>query len=849
MPNLGNASSFALFTSVGAFTNTGLSNILGDAGTNVGAYTGNPTVDGQVHVADTLSNLAAIDLNNAYNTMSSLSCLTVLVVTLGSNQTLTPSIYCLGGAGTLTGNLTLDGQGNPNAIFIFKVDGEFATSTFSNILLTNAANLRNVFWQINGAFTLGDGSVFRGNILVNGAINLNNNSTFYGRALSKTGAININASKVIYYDGALWNGSINTDFAVAANWVYGSVPASGEHIGFVLSPANHCLLDSNRLVGNITNPSNKNLDANGHQLSVSGNINQSSTGKIIVLTPDSKISFVGTMAQHIPAATFSTNTISNLGINNPTVVNINGTLNLINSLKISSGTLVTNDYFTLLSSSNATATIDEIISGSISGNITAERYIPANGRKYRFLSSPVIGGTSLQWRDNVGTMGSRGTHITGSFGEVDYSLSNNSSAYFYKESDATGGNDINHPTKWGAIDGNTAVTNGKGYRVYIRGDRSISLTTLNTVNNATTLWVKGTNPANSVTIPLSYTSSASQGWNLVGNPYAGTIDWNEVKSQGLSSFNHVDDAMYIWNPTNTTSSGGGYASYVNGVGTGTPNIGTSFISSWQSFFVKANALSPVLQIKETHKVSSNAGSSFFKSGNTKASCLHMKLYKDTTALDDASVYMELGATGNFDKKYDAYDLTGALGFLTSDGIHTLSISGLPLLKDLQKVRVSAILGSGNYSFTFENLNSFDAGIQVYLLDKYLNQNIKLNNEDAYRFNVNENDPFTFGINRFELLFTHSINRVETLFSIENNIVIFPNPVTHLLQIKFIDVSAQSPDFSYTLFNQLGQELKAGSFSFEKGDIFSLDMSEHANGIYFISLKDANTSRTIRFLKS
>lgn len=91
-----------------------------------------------------------------------------------------------------------------------------------------------------------------------------------------------------------------------------------------------------------------------------------------MLTPGAKISFVGTMAQPIPVATFSTNTISNLGINNLTVVNFNGNLNLINSLKITSGTLVTNDYLTLLSTSSATATIDEIMSGSISGNITAE---------------------------------------------------------------------------------------------------------------------------------------------------------------------------------------------------------------------------------------------------------------------------------------------------------------------------------------------------------------------------------------------------------------------------------------------------------------------------------------------
>jgi hypothetical protein len=508
VPNLGAASSFALFTGVGAFTNTGVSSILGDAGTNVGAFTGSPNVDGQIHVVDVISNQAAIDLNTAYVNMSGLTCGSVIGVTLGGNQTLVPNIYCTGAASTLSGDLTLDGQGNPNAIFIFKVDGTFATSTFANVLLINGANLRNVYWQINGAFTLGDGSVFRGNLLVNGAITLNNNSTIYGRALSKTGAININASRVIFYDGALWNGNVNTDFALANNWVTGSVPTSGEHIGFVLAPTYHCLLDSNRLVGNITNPSDKNLNANGHELSVSGIINQSSTGKIMVSTPSSKISFVGSTAQNIPANTFTSNTISNLGINNASGVSINGTLNLRNALKIQSGTLVTNDFLTLLSSASSTATIDEIVSGSISGNIIAERYIPANGRKFRFLSSPVIGGTSLQWRDNVGTTGSRGTQITGSFGDVDFSTSHQSSAYSYDESDATGGNDINHPTKWSAIDGNTTLTSGKGYRVFIRGDRSISLTTLNTVNNTTTLWVKGTNPGSSVSLPLSFTSNA-----------------------------------------------------------------------------------------------------------------------------------------------------------------------------------------------------------------------------------------------------------------------------------------------------------------------------------------------------
>jgi hypothetical protein len=279
------------------------------------------------------------------------------------------------------------------------------------------------------------------------------------------------------------------------------------------------------------------------------------------------------------------------------------------------------------------------------------------------------------------------------------------------------------------------------------------------VNNATTLWVKGTNPSASVSLPLSYTASASQGWNLVGNPYAGTIDWNQIKAQGGGNFSNLDDALYIFNPTNTASSSGGYASYVNGVGTGTPNIGTPFISSWQGFFVKANAVGAAMSIKENHKVSNTAGSSFFKTNLPKANSMHLKLLKDKTPFDDASIYMETGATLNFDTKYDAYDLTDGLGLITADGLNTLSISGLPLVTEPQKVMLSVKLSVGDYSFTFEDLNSFVSGTQVYLTDKYLNKSMKLSNNDTYTFNVNESNLFTFDINRFELLFTNSSNGI------------------------------------------------------------------------------------------
>ena len=152
-PNLGTAASFSFFTSVGAFGNTGATYITGDIGTNSGALTGFPpgTVVGQTHIANATSIQAAIDVDVAYNYLLGLTCGTSIGTALGNNQTLTPNIYCLNAASTLNGNLILDGQGNANAVFIFKIDGALTTSISSTITLINSASLNNVYWQITGA--------------------------------------------------------------------------------------------------------------------------------------------------------------------------------------------------------------------------------------------------------------------------------------------------------------------------------------------------------------------------------------------------------------------------------------------------------------------------------------------------------------------------------------------------------------------------------------------------------------------------------------------------------------------------------------------------------------------------
>jgi hypothetical protein len=202
-PALGTAASFALFTAAGAFTNSGATRITGDVGTNGGDLTGlgTATLVGQQQEENAASAQAALDVQAAYAALSAATCGLVAGVSLGG-QTLTPNTYCTGAATTLDGVLTLDGQGDANALFILNVGGALAVSPSSRVVLLNGAAIGNVYWRIAGRFDLGEGAVFRGTALVDGAVSLLNESVMIGRALSRAGDILVVNSSVALQEAA-----------------------------------------------------------------------------------------------------------------------------------------------------------------------------------------------------------------------------------------------------------------------------------------------------------------------------------------------------------------------------------------------------------------------------------------------------------------------------------------------------------------------------------------------------------------------------------------------------------------------------------------------------------------------
>lgn len=108
-------------------------------------------------------------------------------------QTLIPGVYAATAKAPLglTGQLVLDGQNNPNAVFIFQTDSTLITSSGSSIALINGASECNVFWQVGSSATLGSGSVFVGNILALTSITVESAVVVHGRALARTGAVTL----------------------------------------------------------------------------------------------------------------------------------------------------------------------------------------------------------------------------------------------------------------------------------------------------------------------------------------------------------------------------------------------------------------------------------------------------------------------------------------------------------------------------------------------------------------------------------------------------------------------------------------------------------------------------------
>ena len=194
-PTLGTAADFVLFTTVGAVSNTGISHLTGNVGTNSGLSTGFGNVDGVMHDNDGASAACAADLTLAYNQLNATVPTFFPAPLLGSGQILVPGVYSIASPAVLDLDLTLDALGDPTAVFIFQINGSFSTNANAKVKLVNGALACKVFWKVEGMVSMGPATLMRGTVIANNAaINMTTNDTLEGRALSTSGAITIDGT-------------------------------------------------------------------------------------------------------------------------------------------------------------------------------------------------------------------------------------------------------------------------------------------------------------------------------------------------------------------------------------------------------------------------------------------------------------------------------------------------------------------------------------------------------------------------------------------------------------------------------------------------------------------------------
>jgi len=175
-------------------TNTGPTQVIGDMGLSPGsAVTGFPpgTYTGTLHINDVAANKAKLDLTNAYLNLAGRAPGASVAGNIGG-QTLTPGTYTSSSTLAISsGDLTLDGQGDANAVFIFQIASALTTTSGRQVILIGSAQAKNVYWQVGSDATLGTTSVFQGNILALSSITLLTGATLDGRAFARNGSITL----------------------------------------------------------------------------------------------------------------------------------------------------------------------------------------------------------------------------------------------------------------------------------------------------------------------------------------------------------------------------------------------------------------------------------------------------------------------------------------------------------------------------------------------------------------------------------------------------------------------------------------------------------------------------------
>lgn len=504
-----------------------------------------------------------------------------------------------------------------------------------------------------------------------------------------------------------WSGAVSTAWNISGNWLCGAIPTTATNVVIPEDLINYPLLSTGiASIQDITIASGASLTITDAALQIAGTINNSGTFTV----SNGTIEMNGSVAQTIPASVFTGNLIRNLTINNASGVILGGSLNLTEILLVTTGQFSTNGHLTLISSAAKTALIDGNGGGTVSGNVTMQRYLIA-GFGYKYFSSPFQDATVNSFAPTV--------DLNASFPNFFNYIENKASSGFTSYTDPS---NLLYPLQGYAADFGPSAVQKTVNMTGLVNDGILSATLYN--NNQ------------------PYT----QGFNLVGNPYPSPIDWDSVT--GWTRTN-IDNAVYFFDSGSVSQYTGTYCTYINGVSS--DGIAGPIIASMQGFFVHVSdgtypvigafAINNDARVNDLSPVFHNSTFGVLSPSDRILIRLSANFYDYEQSADPLVIYSADEATSDFDKGFDAIKLMNIDNELPN--LYSMAA-------DTSKLVINALSGmdattviplgikterDGTVSFNLRDLENWPVNLNLYLTDAVTGINKNLQENPVYTVNL------------------------------------------------------------------------------------------------------------------
>jgi hypothetical protein len=663
---------------------------------------------------------------------------------------------------------------------------------------TSKASYDNLVIQGTGTATVGGTTL--GALKVAGNLTTSSPATF-----STTGGTNTSV-------GGSWANSSTITMGTGSTAVSGSIANSGtlslssgilEVGGSVANSATLTAGAGNITIdGSLTNAATLTLSSGN--LTVAGNYTNSS----LFTAGSGTVNFNGSSAQSLTDNSTGGTTFNNVQFSGGGTKTLSGTGSFaVSSSGIltmaASNTLQTGGILTLNSASTGSASVAAIPStSSIKGTVNAQRYLTGGSgyRSYRLISSPVFAAT-ISSTYNVYSLNylQSGMYVTGNSGGG-FDKTGNPTIYLYREDQIPSNSTFTSGNFWGIsainnspaynyyVNGGSTTYNlpvGNGMMVFFRGNRASATlaaetTVTYTTNVAVTLSTTGTLNQGTIVVRDWYTPTSNnigytgtgtnptttnhtvRGFNLVGNPYASSIDWSTFSSTNAAAPIYgvnVSPSIWIFNPHTKN-----YDTYNASTGLSTGS-GGKIIPSGQGFFVQGVLPgSPTLAFTEAAKSTSQPATlllarriaaSVPSPVNAYGSYLRLKLITDTVNESDMVIGLHPASTTQYNAQEDAKFMQGSgslqsIACMSSDSVFT-SVKWMPLNQRLTIPLKVLVNTSGTYTIQRTDLNAIPQIYTIWLMDNYKKDSLDIRANSTYIFDVNINDTATYGKNRFTVV--------------------------------------------------------------------------------------------------